>query len=303
MEIVGAEAEFAAEAAREWLAGRGRSEGKEGRGKAEVKPPDLGGCRGRKDGERTSSFDELPVAVQRRCVQLQLLRAGRSWRTMSWWNSFGLRRTGRLLSAGRRFRVRPRRAGLGRRQRRMQAAASIMKGMLGGQAGRRCHFAQFATARGWCICRPPSRRSSRRVRRRWSWRAGQGRWSSTGRESAGESVCGERLGGPKPGFDGSISTPTRSVRRSGCGTGDRATVFSRSAWPARSSCRTFSPIRRCRGTASPAHCGGHGEGGGVLGGGDADFGTVQAYRADDSPLAMALEAALIGQVAASDRPC
>ena len=33
---------------------------------------------------------------------------------------------------------------------------------------------------------------------------------------------------------------------------------------------------------------------GILGRGDADFGTIQAYTTDDSPLAMALEAALIG---------
>ena len=32
--------------------------------------------RGRKVGSRRILFDELPVAVQRRCVQLQLLRLG-----------------------------------------------------------------------------------------------------------------------------------------------------------------------------------------------------------------------------------
>jgi tRNA(Ile)-lysidine synthase len=61
MEITGAEAEFAAEAAREWL-GRAVSP------KAEGRRPNAQGAR--------LPFEELPVAVQRRCVQLQLLKQG-----------------------------------------------------------------------------------------------------------------------------------------------------------------------------------------------------------------------------------
>ena len=61
MDIVGEEAEFAAEAAREWLR-RAASPKTEGR-----KP-----IRGR----ARTAFDRLPVAVQRRCVQLQLLNLG-----------------------------------------------------------------------------------------------------------------------------------------------------------------------------------------------------------------------------------
>src|SRR5208283_1336690 len=46
--------------------------------------------------------------------------------------------------------------------------------------------------------------------------------------------------------------------------------------------------------ASPAHRGYDGGWGRILGGRAADFGTVQANKTNDSPLAMALEAALIG---------
>ena len=56
-------------------------------------------------------------------------------------------------------------------------------------------------------------------------------------------------------------------------------------------------------SASPAHCGGYVKRGGVLGGRDADFGTVQAYKGDDSLLAMAVEAALNGHVAVARQPC
>ena len=70
MEIVGAEAEFAAEAAREWL-------GRSGRPKcAKAEAPKRRLRRGRRGGERASPFDELPVAVQRRCVQFQLVSQG-----------------------------------------------------------------------------------------------------------------------------------------------------------------------------------------------------------------------------------
>ena len=61
MGIIGAEAEFVAEAARGWL-GRMKSPKAEGR---------------RRIGERAKmAFEELAVAVQRRCVQLQLLELG-----------------------------------------------------------------------------------------------------------------------------------------------------------------------------------------------------------------------------------
>ena len=67
MEIVGAEAELAAEAAREWLGGAGRSNSEGRRPKAERRGMAL---------QRDLSFDRLPVAVQRRCVQVQLVRLG-----------------------------------------------------------------------------------------------------------------------------------------------------------------------------------------------------------------------------------
>jgi tRNA(Ile)-lysidine synthase len=84
MDIVGAEAEFAGEAAGKWLerldslkskvqslksAGR-RPKGEEVR--ASLRGP-AEGQGGRRAG---LAFEELPVAVQRRCVQLQLLRQG-----------------------------------------------------------------------------------------------------------------------------------------------------------------------------------------------------------------------------------
>lgn len=70
MEIVGAEAEFAAQAAKEWLGRAGKP-----------KPEKARACFRRllreQAGERKHPlFDELPVAVQRHCVQLQLLRQG-----------------------------------------------------------------------------------------------------------------------------------------------------------------------------------------------------------------------------------
>lgn len=77
MEIVGAEAEFAAQAAGEWLAG-GRNP------KAEVRTPksESGAASSawRRDAQerdrRRQPFDSLPPAVQRRCVQLQLIGEG-----------------------------------------------------------------------------------------------------------------------------------------------------------------------------------------------------------------------------------
>ena len=77
MEIVGAEAELAAEAAREWL-------GEGGSLKSKVQPPTRAEVRAslsrlapRDGGVRSGpTFEELPVAVQRRCVQLQLLAQG-----------------------------------------------------------------------------------------------------------------------------------------------------------------------------------------------------------------------------------
>jgi tRNA(Ile)-lysidine synthase len=66
IDIVGAEAEFAVRAAEEWLAGRGSP--KEGRSPKSEK----GGA----SSHRCLPFDELPLAVQRRCVQLQLVSLG-----------------------------------------------------------------------------------------------------------------------------------------------------------------------------------------------------------------------------------
>jgi tRNA(Ile)-lysidine synthase len=67
MDIVGAEAEFAARAAEEWLAWMGspKSEGRSP--KAEERGAALRRC---------CSFDQLPVAVQRRCVRGQLVGLG-----------------------------------------------------------------------------------------------------------------------------------------------------------------------------------------------------------------------------------
>jgi tRNA(Ile)-lysidine synthase len=83
MDIVGAEAEFAALAAREWLQsmkrpkaeGRGPKEG--GRVKSEeVRASSRRLLQGEEGGQECLRFDDLPVAVQRRCVQMQLLRQG-----------------------------------------------------------------------------------------------------------------------------------------------------------------------------------------------------------------------------------
>jgi tRNA(Ile)-lysidine synthase len=83
MDIVGADAEFAIQAAREWLerGGRPKPEGRRPketrRSKAErgrvsarvaLQAPDR--------GQVGLSFEQLPVAVQRRCVQLQLFELG-----------------------------------------------------------------------------------------------------------------------------------------------------------------------------------------------------------------------------------
>ncbi len=99
MEIVGTEAEFAAEAAREWLEENGSLESKEaraslgrlargqgggraerGRPRSEVRSPKEGRSpKSEKGGaalQQCLLFDRLPVAVQRRCVQVQLVRLG-----------------------------------------------------------------------------------------------------------------------------------------------------------------------------------------------------------------------------------
>ena len=74
MEIVGAEAEFAAEAARDWLGRRGSLKSNVQSLKSEETGASPGGLvRGRAAG---LGFEELPVAVQRRCVQFQLLSQG-----------------------------------------------------------------------------------------------------------------------------------------------------------------------------------------------------------------------------------
>jgi tRNA(Ile)-lysidine synthase len=73
MDIVGAEAEFAVREAEQWLAGKGSP-------KSEVRSPKEGRSakseRGRAYLQRGLPFDELPLAIQRRCVQLQLVRLG-----------------------------------------------------------------------------------------------------------------------------------------------------------------------------------------------------------------------------------
>jgi tRNA(Ile)-lysidine synthase len=73
MEIVGAEADFAAAAAREWL-GEGGSPKAEVRRPKEVRRAKSEG--GTATSQRRLPFDRLPVAVQRRCVQVQLVRLG-----------------------------------------------------------------------------------------------------------------------------------------------------------------------------------------------------------------------------------
>lgn len=70
MEIVGAEAEFAAQAAQEWLEAAGRPKS------GEVGAPLRRLLRGKEGERKPLLFDSLPVAVQRCCVRLQLLRQG-----------------------------------------------------------------------------------------------------------------------------------------------------------------------------------------------------------------------------------
>ena len=73
MDIVGAETELASRAAEAWLAGRGRP-------KSEVRSPKEGRRPKSEEGgaylQRGLPFEQLPLAVQRRCVQLQLVRLG-----------------------------------------------------------------------------------------------------------------------------------------------------------------------------------------------------------------------------------
>jgi tRNA(Ile)-lysidine synthase len=67
MGIVGAEGEFVGEVAAEWLAGRARQSSAR-----RSRPVEL--WRARSDAPYQASFKNLPVAVRRRCIQLQLLR-------------------------------------------------------------------------------------------------------------------------------------------------------------------------------------------------------------------------------------
>ena len=75
MEIVGAEAEFAALAARQWLAAR-RNPKREARNPKEIRIPKSEVRVAKGQARKQAVFDELPVAVQRRCVQLQLFSQG-----------------------------------------------------------------------------------------------------------------------------------------------------------------------------------------------------------------------------------
>jgi tRNA(Ile)-lysidine synthase len=83
MDIVGAESEFAGQAAREWLRGLGSPKA-EGQGKSEVRSPKSEEARAslrrllrrRRGVQNNLPFEDLPVAVQRRCVQMQLRRLG-----------------------------------------------------------------------------------------------------------------------------------------------------------------------------------------------------------------------------------
>jgi tRNA(Ile)-lysidine synthase len=77
MEIVGAETEFAAAAAREWIRGGGSPKSKVQSPKCgEVRGPFSRLARGQVGRRAGLAFEELPVAVQRRCVQFQLLSQG-----------------------------------------------------------------------------------------------------------------------------------------------------------------------------------------------------------------------------------
>jgi tRNA(Ile)-lysidine synthase len=73
IEIVGAEAELAAGMAEDWMRGRG-SPKSEGRRPKEVRRPKAEGGGG--GWQRRLPFEELPVAVQRRCVWVQLVGLG-----------------------------------------------------------------------------------------------------------------------------------------------------------------------------------------------------------------------------------
>ena len=83
MDIVGAESEFAVRAAEEWLRGLGSSkaegrrlqEGRKGKSE-EVRASSRRLLQREVRGQEGLRFDDLPVAVQRRCVQMQLLRLG-----------------------------------------------------------------------------------------------------------------------------------------------------------------------------------------------------------------------------------
>ena len=67
MEIVGADAEFVGQSAAEWVAGRARHS-------VRAAPEPLPPRRARRDAScQASAFDQLSVALQRRCLQTQLL--------------------------------------------------------------------------------------------------------------------------------------------------------------------------------------------------------------------------------------
>jgi tRNA(Ile)-lysidine synthase len=67
MNIVGGEGEFVGKVAAEWLAGRARQSSARRSHASKVR-------RARSDAPYQAAFKSLPVAIQRRCIQLQLLR-------------------------------------------------------------------------------------------------------------------------------------------------------------------------------------------------------------------------------------
>ena len=195
MEIVGAEAEFAARAAEEWLAGRGgaKSEPAPKARRVEVRSP--------KGGRR--------LGCRRGCSRL----AGRACRSTNCrWRCSGGAVQVQLVGLGvvpdfelvEQLRIKADRpVGISRAQVSGRGQGGGGRSRAEGvycrardRPGRLSYVMRFATAQAGCICKSLSQRSLAPAPRRLSWRAGQGRSSSTGRESGGESIRAEPPGGP-----------------------------------------------------------------------------------------------------------